>query len=118
MFDLDQLEHLSTEDFFNFKKAVEDAEQKRRKVDKAKAVKDIWDRMKLYGLTLEDIAKSNNKKVNKNPIKYQDPGDPKKTWVGTGNTPKWLQKHLDAGKKLEDFLVAQEEETEKPKSKK
>jgi DNA-binding protein H-NS len=37
-------------------------------------------------------------------VKYRDPatGD---TWSGKGRTARWLQAHIDAGRKKEDFFV-------------
>ncbi len=39
------------------------------------------------------------------PVKYADPGDASSTWSGKGRTPGWLQAKLDAGAKLEQFLI-------------
>lgn len=65
------------------------------------------------GITLEDIAArlgatlpAAKDKPAKAPatVKYQHP-DSGETWTGRGPTPKWLKALLDAGGKLDDYLV-------------
>jgi DNA-binding protein H-NS len=38
--------------------------------------------------------------------KYQNPNNPSETWAGRGKQPRWVRAQLNAGKKLEHFLVA------------
>jgi DNA-binding protein H-NS len=38
-------------------------------------------------------------------IKYRHPEHPEQTWTGRGKKPLWLQEALEAGHKLEDFLL-------------
>lgn len=59
-----------------------------------------------HNLVAEDIfgKKGRTAKTGaKVAIKYRD-GD--QTWSGRGIKPRWLQAHIDSGRKLEDFLVA------------
>lgn len=65
------------------------------------------------GLTLEDLAvtaatTANRKTKEPRPYKYQfqDENGNTKKWTGQGRTPKALQKALESGKKLEDFLIS------------
>jgi DNA-binding protein H-NS len=37
--------------------------------------------------------------------KYQDPNNRESTWSGRGRPAKWLKPYLDAGRKLEEFLI-------------
>ncbi|MBK8123995.1 MAG: H-NS histone family protein [Dokdonella sp.] len=37
--------------------------------------------------------------------KYRDPEKPENTWAGRGKMPNWLKEKVDAGAKLEDFLI-------------
>lgn len=37
--------------------------------------------------------------------KYRDSAKPENTWAGRGKQPLWLKKKLEAGEKLEDFLI-------------
>jgi DNA-binding protein H-NS len=53
------------------------------------------------------LPASKRKKVGGQPVvKYRDAktGD---VWSGKGRTARWLQAHIDAGKKKDDFLVKQ-----------
>jgi len=45
------------------------------------------------------------KMVNPSTPKYRDPAKPECTWAGKGKQPGWLKEKLEAGAKLEDFLV-------------
>lgn len=38
-------------------------------------------------------------------VKYRDPKDPSKTWAGRGRKPRWLEKALADGRKLDEFKV-------------
>lgn len=83
-----------------------------RKTELAAAIEDIKARMDEYGITLRDLggrgsaaaprAGSSGRRRSA-AIKYRDKAG--NTWTGRGRTPRWLQAHLDAGKKVEDFLV-------------
>lgn len=37
--------------------------------------------------------------------KFRNPENPEQTWSGRGRAPKWMQAHLDAGGKKEDFAI-------------
>lgn len=37
--------------------------------------------------------------------KYKNPSNPAETWTGRGVKPKWLVALVNAGKKVEDFLI-------------
>jgi DNA-binding protein H-NS len=39
-------------------------------------------------------------------VKYRDPQNPESTWTGRGMKPRWLRDKLNAGEKIEDFLVS------------
>ena len=41
--------------------------------------------------------------------KYRNPAPPHETWSGRGKKPLWMTKQLRSGKKMEDFLISQEE---------
>jgi DNA-binding protein H-NS len=40
--------------------------------------------------------------------KYRNPDNPAETWAGRGLKPRWLTAAMKGGKKLEDFLIAQQ----------
>ncbi len=37
--------------------------------------------------------------------KYRNPEHPKQTWSGRGHMARWLRQKVEAGAKLEDFLI-------------
>ena len=37
--------------------------------------------------------------------KYRNPKNPSETWSGRGKRPRWLEKRLGTGSKLDDFLI-------------
>ena len=39
--------------------------------------------------------------------KYKNPRNPTETWSGRGKQPWWVREQLDAGKKLDQFLIAE-----------
>lgn len=39
------------------------------------------------------------------PAKYADPDDAALTWSGKGRMPGWLQAKLNAGARIEDFII-------------
>ena len=89
---------------------------------KRTAIKEIHQCMSRYNITLEELGatgasktksaapdqqpKKAVKRVKVSP-KYQSE-DGLQTWTGRGLKPKWLKAELDAGRKLEDFLIKTE----------
>ena len=39
--------------------------------------------------------------------KYKNPEKPKEVWSGRGKQPLWVREQLEAGKKLDQFLIAE-----------
>ncbi len=92
-------------------KLLVQAEEVRQK-ELADAIEEIRNKMKEHGITLRDLGggrgggtTSSARTVKRRPaaIKYRDKSG--NTWTGRGRTPRWLQAHLDSGKKVEDFAV-------------
>lgn len=86
------------------------AEELRQK-EMADAVADIKGKMLEYGITVDMLrrpqpakpGKAANGKRAAVPIKYRDKNG--NTWTGRGIKPKWLQKAIADGAKLEQFLL-------------
>jgi DNA-binding protein H-NS len=80
--------------------------------EKAEAIADMKKRIAKYGITATELGLtlkvlSNEKPVSAKPIgaaKYRDPKTGK-TWPGRGPRPEWLKAEIEAGRKLEDFLI-------------
>ena len=90
-------------------KLMEEAEQMRQK-EISDVIADIREKMKTYGITLQDIgggssgAKRSSRGGSKAAVKYRGPNG--ETWSGgRGRKPRWVQEALKAGKKIEDFAV-------------
>lgn len=76
--------------------------EEKEKLDKLKKVTEY---MLSIGLNPNDL---NTLKKNKNKvIKYQyiDVNNKIFVWSGKGKIPKWLTKHLEKGRSLDDFLI-------------
>ena len=86
------------------------AEEMREK-EIADAIADIKEKMRLYGLTAEDLglgrssgARAQRAKAPPAAIKYRGPNG--ETWSGgRGRKPQWVQQALQQGRKLEEFAV-------------
>jgi len=84
------------------------AEEMREK-EIAEAIAEIKEKVRLYGLTAEDLGfaratggKGRGKQAGT--IKYRGPNG--ETWAGgPGRKPQWVQQALKDGRKLEEFAV-------------
>ena len=63
------------------------------------------DKAELAALSPVPIAAGKAKMENPSTPKYRDPAKPENTWAGRGKQPMWLKEKLEAGAKLEDFLI-------------
>lgn len=85
--------------------------ERMREQEIADAVADIKEKIRLYGLTAEDLGfaksgpgRSGRAKSAAAAIKYRGPNG--ETWAGgRGRKPQWVTEALKEGKKLEDFAV-------------
>lgn len=50
-------------------------------------------------------TRGSSRKGQKVAAKYKNPQNPSETWTGRGVKPRWLRALVDAGKKIEDFLI-------------
>ncbi|MDB5859434.1 MAG: stpA [Ramlibacter sp.] len=82
-----------------------------REQEIAQAIADIKEKMRLYGLTAEDLGlgragggRAPRGKAAAAPIKYRGPNG--ETWSGgRGRKPQWVTQALQQGRKLEEFAV-------------
>ena len=63
------------------------------------------DKAELAALSPVSVAEGKAKMENPSTPKYRDPAKPENTWAGRGKQPMWLKEKLEAGAKLEDFLI-------------
>ena len=67
---------------------------------------EIEGKLKSEGFTAIEVLGAKVKpKPQPLPAKYADPDEASLTWSGKGRMPGWLQAKLDAGAKIEQFLV-------------
>jgi DNA-binding protein H-NS len=90
-------------------KLLAQAEEMREK-EIADAIADIKEKVRLYGLTAEDLgfaragAAKGGRGKQPAAIKYRGPNG--ETWAGgPGRKPQWVQQVLKEGRKLEEFAV-------------
>jgi DNA-binding protein H-NS len=82
-----------------------------REQEIADAIAQIKEKIRLYGLTAEDLGfarsgpgRSARGKAAAAPVKYRGPNG--ETWSGgRGRKPQWVTQALKQGRKLEDFAV-------------
>ena len=67
------------------------------------------DKAELAALSPVPVAAGKAKMENPSTPKYRDPAKPENTWAGRGKQPMWLKEKLEAGAKLEDFLIDKSE---------
>lgn len=100
--DLDELKKLRAD----VDKAIKNYEARRKQEALAAAEATA----KEMGFTLSELmgeaAKGKGRKGALNPPKYRHPENPALTWSGRGRQPAWIKEGLEAGKSLEDFLIA------------
>lgn len=63
------------------------------------------DEAEFAALSPVPVAAGKAKMENPSTPKYRDPAKPENTWAGRGKQPMWLKEKLEAGAKLEDFLI-------------
>lgn len=77
--------------------------EKQRQAEIQKAVDEIKDKMREYGITIDDLAptKRARKNVSSGVVapKYRNP-ETGETWTGRGKPPRWI-----AGKDRDPFLI-------------
>ena len=91
-------------------KLMAQAEQLREQ-EIAEAIADIKEKIRLYGLTAEDIGLARSGPGRRprarsapSPVKYRGPNG--ETWSGgRGRKPQWVTQVLKDGRSLEDFAV-------------
>ena len=84
-------------------------EQKREERLKELNERIARDKAELAALSPVPVAAGKATMENPSTPKYRDPAKPENTWAGRGKQPMWLKEKLEAGAKLEDFLIDKSE---------
>jgi DNA-binding protein H-NS len=87
----------------------ETLEQKREERLKELQERIARDNAELAALSPVPVSAVKANMENPSTPKYRDPAKPENTWAGRGKQPMWLKEKLEAGAKLEDFLIDKSE---------
>lgn len=102
------LEDLSLKELRNLKTKVERAissfEDRKRKEALA-AAEDAVRKLGYSSLAELTGEPKSRRSLGKVAPKYAHPENPDMTWTGRGRRPRWVQDHVDSGKKLEDLEI-------------
>lgn len=72
---------------------------------KTEARRELEQKAKELGFSLEELANGATKGKTKSAPKYRHPENPNVTWTGRGRQPAWIKDGLASGKSLEDFAI-------------
>jgi DNA-binding protein H-NS len=98
---------LSYTELLDLKKQVEQRIHEIQGQEKSKAMQQIRELAKTYGLSVEEVlAKASGTTRKPVEAKYANPANPAQTWTGRGRKPVWVQENLDSGKTLESLEIA------------
>lgn len=76
--------------------------------NRAARIEELRARLAADAAELAALHPAPTKKVaisNPSTPKYRDPAKPENTWAGRGKQPLWLKEKIEAGAKIEDFLI-------------
>lgn len=97
---MDELEQLQQQIIALQKKAGEIAKQ-----NKSNVIEDIKEKIKAYSLTAKDVGLVNKGiSIKGSPVavKYKQGEN---TWTGRGRQPKWVEKYIAKGGRLDELLT-------------
>ena len=92
----------TTEELKEFINVVNNAIALKRESEKKELYKHFQELAERGGFKIEELLTKSTKSVD---IKYRDTEDSTLTWTGRGKKPGWLQKKLDEGHNINDFLI-------------
>lgn len=101
------LDGLSVSELKEFLQNAEKQIESRKKTELKSVRKEVKEIIKENGYIPADIfpaLKANEKPKTKVPPKYQNPKT-EETWTGRGRKPKWVEVHLNAGKKIQSLEI-------------
>jgi len=75
------------------------------------AIKEMEGIAERAGMTLKDLVgkyAKGKRKGNRRPatIKFRNPANSEETWTGRGRQPKWVEREVASGKRIEDLAIA------------
>jgi DNA-binding protein H-NS len=99
----DKLKNIPLKDLLSLQEILNEAIEVRRDTEKQELLEKMTTLASESGYSLDELISDKPKKSVK--IKYRNPDNFSESWTGRGRKPKWIQKLLDSGKKLEDFEI-------------
>ncbi len=100
------LETLSRDELTQLHKEVEKALARYEARMRKEALAAAEAKAKEFGFRLSDLAGEMSATSARIPAKYRHPENPELTWSGRGRQPGWVKEHVEAGKPLEELLIA------------
>ena len=92
----------TTDELKDFINVINEAISLKREIEKKELYNHIQELAKKGGFKIEELLIKPTKSVD---IKYRDNENQTLTWTGRGKKPSWLQKKLDEGHTIKDFLI-------------
>ena len=92
----------TTDELKEFINVVNEAISMKRELEKKELYKHIQELAVKGGFKIEELLIKPTKFVD---IKYRDTENHTLTWTGRGKKPSWLQKKIDEGHTINDFLI-------------
>lgn len=94
-------------------KVIEDAQKalaERQKSERKEVIAKIHELAASIGVTVtidggKAPGKGSSLRGQKVAAKYRNPHNAGETWTGRGVKPRWLKSLVDAGKRIEDYLI-------------
>jgi DNA-binding protein H-NS len=110
---LDQkaVSEMSMEELVTLQEQIKERMDALREAAVTQAVGEIEAVAERAGMSLLELLERVNSGQRKGPrkkaiaVKYRNPATVDETWTGRGRKPKWIERELAVGKKLEDFAV-------------
>ncbi len=101
---LENINEYSLEDLKKIKKQVDQAINTYRSRAIANARKELEEKAKSLGFSLNEIVTSAPVK-SKVAAKYANPDNPNQTWTGRGRKPRWVETLIQKGNTLKDLEI-------------
>ena len=92
----------TTDELKEFINVVNEALSMKRELEKKELYIHIQQLAEQGGFKIEELLIKPTKSVD---IKYRDTEDSTLSWTGRGKKPSWLQKKIDEGHNINDFLI-------------
>ena len=101
---MEQLQSMSTDELWDLHKKVDSTLADKLQAEKARIEERLRRIKSVGGVVSRDRVRRPYPPV---PPKYKNPKNPTEIWSGRGRQPLWVREQLEAGKKLDQLLIAE-----------